>query len=309
MRRSLLAVSLLLAIPASADAATVTVAGDPPAIQYQAEPGEVNVLDVKEVIDPARGLLLTETGAPLTVDATCLDVPLALCPLAPVVAHLGDRGDHASLLSFGSDTTVYGERGDDDILSSGLASYAYGGRGNDRVRVNSGGQAFAHGGSGNDTIRAGSAVNVSAFGDAGNDVIIHETSVAALLDGGSGRDVIVGLPNAFNSTVAHGGADSDVIAIASTGGSGRTARWTLTGDGGSDLIAGGPGSDTIDGGSGTDGIYAAGGGVDTITCGSGFDIVRADADDSVASDCEWRIIRAAAPVAPEVSKALRLAAR
>ena len=81
-----------------------------------------------------------------------------------------------------------------------------------------------------------------------------------------------------------------MIAIASTGGSGRTARWTLTGDGGSDLIAGGPGSDTIDGGSGTDGIYAAGGGVDTITCGSGFDIVRADADDTVASDCEWRII-------------------
>jgi Ca2+-binding RTX toxin-like protein len=310
MRRSLLAVTLLLAVPATADAATVTASGDPPAVQFQASPGEANALDIQEVVVPERAIAVSDAGAPVTTDGSCSEGPPLLCPIAPVVARLGDRGDHASVITVTDTATVYGDDGDDDILSSGLAGYGYGGAGDDRIRVNSGTEAIGYGGTGNDTIRTGSASNASAFGESGNDTLIQENAVRVLLDGGSGHDVLVGLPNAFGPVAAHGGAGSDVLAIASTGGSGRVARWTLSGDGGSDIIAGGLGSDTIDGGSGSDVLYAAGGGADTVTCGSGFDIVVADPDDTVAEDCEWLIASTGtAAVAPQVKSALRVASR
>ena len=119
--------------------------------------------------------------------------------------------------------------------------------------------------------------------------------------------MIVGLPRALSIVEAHGGTGPDLLAIQPTGGNGRIANWTLTGDDGDDLIAGGPGADTIDGGRGRDAIYAAGGGADTITCGTGFDVVRADTEDTVAADCEVRRITSAS-VPAAVSSARRQAA-
>jgi Ca2+-binding RTX toxin-like protein len=239
----------------------------------------------------------------------CADASPLLCPALPVVARLGDRGDRASVVNTSDDATVYGEDGNDDILSSGFAGLAYGGAGDDRVRVNSNSQASGYGGTGDDTIRAGSVANAAAFGESGNDVLIHEPSVQALLDGGAGRDVLIGLPNGFGPLEAHGGAGTDILAIQSTGGSGRVARWALSGDAGNDLIAGGPGADTIDGGTGGDAIYSAGGGADTVTCGSGFDVVRADADDTVGADCELRYVAPAASIPSPITSALRAARR
>jgi Ca2+-binding RTX toxin-like protein len=308
MRRSLLALALLLAAPATADAATVTAAGDPPAIEFQAAPGEANSVDIQEVIVPERAIAVSDAGAPVISDGSCAEGPPLLCPIVPVVARLGDRDDRASVITVSDTATVYGDDGDDDILSSGFAGYAYGGAGDDRIRVNSGTEAIGYGGAGNDTIHTGSASNASAFGESGNDVLIQDTAVRVLLDGGSGNDVLVGLPNAFGPAEAHGGTGNDVLAVASTGGSGRVARWTLTGDTGSDVIAGGLGADTIDGGAGGDILYAAGGGADTVSCGSGFDIVFADPDDTVADDCEWHIAASGStPAAPQVTSALRVA--
>jgi Ca2+-binding RTX toxin-like protein len=305
MRRTLIAVSFLLAVPATADAASVTVTGTPPAVQFQAAPGEANQLDVH---DGATGLLVADAGATLTTDGTCTAGAPVMCPFAPVIAHLGDRDDRASAVSQLVPATVYGEDGSDDILASGFRSFAYGGPGDDSVRVNAGTDAFAYGGTGSDTIHAASAGGASAFGEAGSDVLIGEDAVTTLLDGGAGNDVLVGLPSSFGPVAAHGGPGNDVLAVRPEGGSGRVASWTLTGDAGRDAIAGGPGADTISGGGGNDAIHAAGGGADTISCGSGFDVVRADSTDTVAADCEWRWA-AASRKAPKIARALRLAAR
>src|SRR4051794_24042537 len=245
MRRSLIAVSLLLAVPASADAATVTVSGAPPAVQFQAAPGEVNDVDAH---DGATGLLVADAGPPLTTDGTCQAGPPIVCPFAPFVARLGDGADRASAVSQLVPTTVYGEDGNDDILSSGFRSMAYGGGGDDSVRVNAGTDAFAYGGAGNDTIHAGSAGGTSAFGEAGNDVLIQEDAITTVLDGGTGADALVGLPNSFGPVVAHGGPGTDVLAGQPQGGRGRPGAGALTGRRGGGGLPGGPGAGTRGGG-------------------------------------------------------------
>ena len=45
-------------------------------------------------------------------------------------------------------------------------------------------------------------------------------------------------------------------------------------------------ADTVNGGAGNDRIHVRDGEPDTVTCGDGFDVVRADDEDSVATDCE-----------------------
>jgi Ca2+-binding RTX toxin-like protein len=72
----------------------------------------------------------------------------------------------------------------------------------------------------------------------------------------------------------------------------------LSGDGGADKLNGASGDDNLDGGAGNDSIVA-GSGSDVITCGEGDDTVVADANDSVAADCEHVTGLLAAAAAPE----------
>jgi Ca2+-binding RTX toxin-like protein len=65
--------------------------------------------------------------------------------------------------------------------------------------------------------------------------------------------------------------------------------YTVTGDDGDDTLVGGPQDDTIDGGAGRDFVDVRGGGADTVTCGSGNDVVRFDAADTIAGDCETQL--------------------
>lgn len=61
---------------------------------------------------------------------------------------------------------------------------------------------------------------------------------------------------------------------------------TLLGRGGADFIEGGPGRDVVDAGAGNDRVGVSYDGADRVRCGPGSDVVAADAQDSVASDCE-----------------------
>ena len=52
------------------------------------------------------------------------------------------------------------------------------------------------------------------------------------------------------------------------------------------MVIGDAFADTIDGGAGRDYIDVLNGGADTVDCGSGSDVVRFDATDTVAANCE-----------------------
>ena len=131
---------------------------------------------------------------------------------------------------------------------------------------------------GKDTIDAG-AGNDTVLGGAGNDT----------LRGGAGKDSVGG--GAGNDT-AFGGAGNDTV-------NGDAGNDTLRGDAGKDTLGGGAGKDKLFGGAGKDTMRGGAGndtidardtkgssGRDSITCGAGRDTVKANANDTVARDCE-----------------------
>ncbi len=141
---------------------------------------------------------------------------------------------------------------------------------------------------------AGSAAADRLTGGTGVD-IIHGLDGADVLRGGTGRDCLYGEAGA---DILQGGAAADFL----FGGAGRdrilgqAGGDRLNGEAGNDQLVGGPGADRISGGGGADLIDARDATprdrrlVDQVACGAGRDIVRADARDDVASDCE-RVLR------------------
>jgi Ca2+-binding RTX toxin-like protein len=120
--------------------------------------------------------------------------------------------------------------------------------------------------------------------DAANDVTAPETGSNGSYDGRGGDDVI--LAGDAHGDTLNGGAGND----------------QLTAGFGNDTIVGGPGQDIIQadrpgrcnelhcdlpgGALGDDTIDVRDGEVDTVNCGIGNDKVTADANDSIAADCE-----------------------
>jgi hypothetical protein len=90
------------------------------------------------------------------------------------------------------------------------------------------------------------------------------------LDSGDGADRLDASTLATTKVYANGGAGDDVV---------------LTG-GGSDTLTGGTGADTLSGGAGDDSFQARDGEADRIVCGGGSDSGTADAQDTIAADCE-----------------------
>lgn len=125
------------------------------------------------------------------------------------------------------------------------------------------------GGAGNDTLRGGAGKDIVS-GGAGKDRVF----------GGAGNDTVSG--DAGDDTVS-GDAGNDTLR-------GAAGKDTLNGGAGKDKLAGGAGRDKLRGGAGNDTIDARdtskSSGRDTISCGAGRDTVRANANDSVAGDCE-----------------------
>lgn len=291
MKRITAAVAVaLLAAPATASAASLEMRPTPTGsavIAYDAAPGEVNSLSMRGTLaqDDFR-MAFSEFSAPLTVGPGCVDGFPVVCgdvDLAfPVIVTLDDEDDVASVNSFTQDLTLDAGSGDDDVLAGGVDSFADGGPGNDTIRLAANSVATGNGGTGRDRIAAG-------LGAAGTQ-----------LDGGSGSDLVV--PGGFISSFAAGGEGNDRLvsfvgrAITLNGDSGNDILVAVEGrgvqlDGGSDhdLLASDLGGVTVDAGSGRDAIDVRGGAdtaADTVSCGSGLDVVWANADDSVADDCE-----------------------
>jgi hypothetical protein len=141
---------------------------------------------------------------------------------------------------------------------------------------------------------SGGAADDRLTGGTGIDVI-HGLGGRDVLRGGAGRDCLYGDDGA---DTLQGGAAADFL----FGGAGRdrilgqAGGDRVNGEAGNDQLVGGAGADRLSGGGGADLIDARDPTprdrrlVDQITCGAGHDVVRADARDDVASDCE-RVIR------------------
>jgi Ca2+-binding RTX toxin-like protein len=291
------ACALIAAIPA-AYAGTVGVsATSPDDVTFVAQAGERNAL---EVIYPSQVLIVTDSGAELTSGAGCVSLGpnSAQCEIHPNVnAYLADKDDRARV-SWAGRVQVWAGSGNDDVVASsfGTAGIAYGEAGNDILgAVGEGGQ-LADGGPGDDVL------NVFAFGGEstanggdGRDVIEFRhagtTSIGpATLDGGSGADTILAQPTWTGTSTANGGPGNDVIVITSAPPFfGLGSSYQLIGGSGADLLTGGATVDTVDGGDGADVIDVRDGGADSVVCGAGVDVVRHDASDTVAADCELRL--------------------
>jgi hypothetical protein len=136
------------------------------------------------------------------------------------------------------------------------------------------------GGHGDDRLTGGKGID-----------IIHGLAGADVVRGGAGRDCLYGDGGA---DVLQGGAGGDYL----FGGAGRdrlvgqAGGDRIDGEAGNDHLVGGPGADRLSGGGGADLVDARDPTardrrlVDHITCGAGRDVVRADAGDDVAADCE-----------------------
>lgn len=290
------AAAVLLSLPAAAGAGTVSQVSTTsrPLTQFRADPGEANDLR----LDYSQPLyFFQDAGALLRAGKGCATLAGGVhCPLlGPVDAQLRDNNDHARVFSQAGAVTVAGGAGDDDVgaVSTSTAE-ARGDAGNDRVQASADGAATADGGAGNDRVNAHPWYgNATVIGGTGDDVVSLTTPQRhqdAALDGGKGHDVVVASASAGESTTVEGGDGDDLVAVH------RPDDWqyrgnpiTLNAGAGDDTVFGGPGVDTVDAGDGRDVIDVQGGEADTVTCGEGMDVVRHDATDTLADDCEVKL--------------------
>jgi RTX calcium-binding nonapeptide repeat (4 copies) len=153
-------VALLALAPSAANAATASVEGG--TLRILAAPDEYNAF---EVSPGATGLLVSDTGAPLTLGAGCVRQGIeALCTgAARVEAELGD-GDDVLTLSAPLPADIEGGDGFDTLS---------GGEADDRIDGGTGGDS-AYGGGGDDSIVLRDAVEDTAACGAGRDTVRAE---------------------------------------------------------------------------------------------------------------------------------------
>jgi Ca2+-binding RTX toxin-like protein len=249
-----LIVVLLLALPATAGAATVSVEpfAEPPDIHpfgscgrymtcppdmvvFNGASGENNQLAITVEGSTYRRsrFVLRDQGAPLQAGQGCeqLDPQAAACTAGAVgPVRLGDGDDRFVGSVVGTAAVVSGGDGD-DMLNSDFGDMK-GDAGAD-VLTGFGGS----GGAGDDVLTVG-----SGFGDSGDDVLRCVPEGFCHLDGGRGDDRLMGTANLDRlfgrrgDDVLRGGADFD----------------TLRGGRGDDRLVGGAGGDHLHGESGAD---------------------------------------------------------
>jgi Ca2+-binding RTX toxin-like protein len=258
----------------------VATAGEVTAGAFTAAPGEKN--DVTYEADGRPPWTVVDNGAPLTVGSGCTPgSPVTCTYTSGVTLHLGDRADRGSASAVLS-AVVYGDEGADVIHADAESPVVYGGPGADEIQVGGNGLT-AYGGRGDDRILGASIPAFSTYfvGEEGDDTLDQRTPASNTyceLDGGPGADRLLGY-----FCTERGGPGRDIM----TRHFDHPAGGPTDGGEGGDIMVGGSGAGSFDGGSGNDFIQAAVNGVaDTIVCGPGNDIVRANAADSVAADCE-----------------------
>lgn len=271
----------LLAVPASAPAATVSASNG--TLTYTAASGEANHLTVSSENGQLR---FEDTGvSSMTAGTGCSpsSAQRVSCSPAAITALSVDLGDGNDRLSGGVllPFAVHGGLGSDQISTFAGNDAVDGGPGSDTIETGWGDDAI-DGGEGGDTISGG-------YGD---DTVVYATRTAAVSvslddlanDGaaGEGDNVRPSIDRAV------GGSGNDTLA-------GDAGGNHLTGNGGDDTLVGAGGDDTLDGGAGTD-SFAGGTGADTLIardgaaeallCGDDADTAEADDTDGADADCE-----------------------
>jgi hypothetical protein len=189
VRVALAFTSLLLFAPA-AQAATVEVSAG--ALRITANLGETNAVDI------GPGLVVADSGAPLTLGPGCIPQGLeALCTGATrVEADLGD-GDDALTLTAPLPADLQGGDGNDALTVVGAVATVDGGDGDDTLTGASGADVLS-GGSGYDVLTAGEGDDRldggtggdSADGGGGADSIVLRDRVTDTATCGAGRDTV-----------------------------------------------------------------------------------------------------------------------
>jgi hypothetical protein len=267
------------ALPAGALASTVT--SDGTTITYADRGAAADVVSSNQ--PPGRFI---DEGSAIVAQGACVAGPPVTCPGFAMVAALGGNDDTAKIASLGP-VSIMGGSGDDGAYGWGATVRIDGGSGDDLGVADANGTAAVIGGGGDDRLFARGA-GVVVDGNDGDDKVISDANGTATLSGGSGADQVVAFKHAAGGTLA-GGRGSDVLAISGTPLI-DVEGWT------------------VDGGRGDDVIDASGDGdvPDTVTCGAGLDVVYADAQDSVAADCE-EVVPAPAPADSEARAAVERA--
>jgi Ca2+-binding RTX toxin-like protein len=295
MRRLLLfSLVLLVAVPATASAATVSLREDPPSkydqgsahLFFTAAAGERN--DVALAHDGAS-FVVRDLGAPLTPGAGCsaLGPDAARCgsALALVSADV-DLRDLDDTFASALDPRVYlallvsGGDGHDELTGAGNLQ---GGPGPD-VLTGSAGQDTLSGGADGDLLRGLGGDDVLS-GDGDGSQRGSAEPADDLLDGGDGVDVAsyagrsagVRVDLGDRATDGQAGEHDQLLAIESvTGGrgpdelSGDAGPNRIDGDEGDDVLRGRDGDDKLVDGSGADALYGGPGG-DTLTASGAAD--------------------------------------
>jgi Ca2+-binding RTX toxin-like protein len=310
MKTILIALAVLAATPAAAQATTVGYAADG-ALVVNAAPGERNQVSLQEDDGDAGKVVVYEGGAPIS--GPCGGYQYTQdCAVGPagVRVDLGD-GDDRATVSLGLPATlkiaIAGGAGNDDLRAQAQDTILDGGPGDDALQGGDG-QDTLLGGDGNDTLDGrGGADTLS--GGAGDDLLAGDANQAPapdVIDGGPGTD-------RMEDDWEYGDVSSEPpLAVSLAGGAddGRPGEGddirnveklvshtestlvgtdapedlevfqvdgpsTIAGNGGNDVIKASNGADTIDGGAGDDDIDA-GYGDDTITGGPGRDRISAD---------------------------------
>jgi hypothetical protein len=296
---AVLALAALAAV-GGADAAQAGMASGRPA-QFTAAAGERNVL----TLDAGSGgwARFSDAGAPVGAGSWCAPLPpgQALCDPdgdprdtdgGGVGVELGDGDDRAIIRWIpGTDTHAGVLR-----LSAGP--------GDDSVESTANGLVRFDGGDGDDRLVTGPSAGAYFVGGAGADLMASSPGCCAVAgyDDHDAAGVHVTLDATPNDGAAGEGDD-----VRMSGVSGSPGPDVIVGDDAANSLAGAGGADVLDSGAGDDAIDATlrGGdapagrdGPDAVTCGAGDDVVTADADDTVAVDCER--IRVGVSAGPEL---------
>jgi hypothetical protein len=302
--------AMAMAVPAAAEAATVSVAGG--TLTYTGEPGRRTALTVM-LVDPAvpTTVRLLRTVSPLFPPENDTD-PIAgpgcspdggfdpgvafVCPsVSRATFAAGDGEDAITVTEFAGPVTLSGGAGDDSLSAGPGSATLDGGDGADWLNGGAGhdllqgaeGDDSLDGGGGSDRLRGGPGFDVGS-----HHTVVDDAAVAITLDDVA-DDGEPGERDDFGTDIedlsVYGSFAGSVFtyprAVPRITITGSALANTITTDTGADTVTGGAGSDTISTLAGDDTVHARDGYPDRISCGPGTDTVTADALDAF-SGCE-----------------------
>jgi Big-like domain-containing protein/hemolysin type calcium-binding protein len=300
VRRAAVVIALVLAVPAAAQAADVSVSSG--VLRYAATAAHKSNATFTEgppgVVTITRG---DKDDDPLTPGSGCVAGPPVVCSgVTSAVIDAGDGADritagalddHGNFAGLAVPAAITGGEGNDALAGGSRDNVIDGGAGDDEIDSFQGNDSLS-GGDGNDVITPNTGTDGISGGD-GIDTVVYgyRTSPSYTLDGQSNdgdsseKDTI----GADVENVSAAAFGNGLVAIA---GDGRANRLTVT-DGRGE-ITGADGSDVLEGGPLDDVIHARDGAPDTIICNGGNDTVEADTLDTVSPSCE-NVVRVPVP--------------